>query len=57
MCARLQVEDEESGIAFGYIHKDLRLASKECERPREAELKNLLRAKKLILILRLGAEA
>lgn len=52
MCMRCgQFEDDESGIAFGYIHKDLRLASTEVDRLRGENLKNLLDAKKLILIL------
>jgi len=52
MCMRCgKVEDDESGIALGYIHKDLRLAGKEIDRLRGADLKNLLHAKKLVLIL------
>ncbi|ONK69721.1 uncharacterized protein A4U43_C05F26030 [Asparagus officinalis] len=52
MCMRCgQIEEDESGVAFGYIHKDLRLNSKEIDRLRGVDLKNLLEAKKLILIL------
>ena len=52
MCMRCgQFEDDESGVAFGYIHKDLRLGSKEIDRLRGADLKKLNSAKKLILIL------
>lgn len=52
MCMRCgQIEEDESGVAFGYIHKDLRLGSKEIDRLRGADLNNLLRSKKLILIL------
>lgn len=52
MCMRCgQIEDDESGVAFGYIHKDLRLGSKEINRLQGADLKNLLQSKKLILIL------
>nr|XP_043613534.1 RNA polymerase II C-terminal domain phosphatase-like 4 [Erigeron canadensis] len=43
--------DNQSGIAFGYIHKDLRLANDEIARLRERDLKNLLRHKKLYLVL------
>ncbi|ONK63902.1 uncharacterized protein A4U43_C07F20100 [Asparagus officinalis] len=52
MCIRCgQLEDDDSGIAFSYIHKDLRLASKEINRLCGADLQNLKRAEKLILIL------
>lgn len=52
MCMRCgKIEEDESGVALSYIHKDLRLGSKEIDRLRGADLKNLLRAKKLILIL------
>ncbi|CBI21670.3 unnamed protein product, partial [Vitis vinifera] len=40
-----------SGVAFGYIHKDLRLGSDEIARLRDTDLKNLLRHKKLYLVL------
>ncbi|KAJ9554100.1 hypothetical protein OSB04_018145 [Centaurea solstitialis] len=43
--------DNESGVAFGYIHKDLRLANDEIARLRDRDLKNLLRHKKLYLVL------
>ncbi|XP_074562002.1 LOW QUALITY PROTEIN: RNA polymerase II C-terminal domain phosphatase-like 4 [Curcuma longa] len=52
LCIRCgQVEEDGSGVAFGYIHKDLRLGNVEIERLRGADLKNLLHKKKLILIL------
>ncbi|KAK9051102.1 hypothetical protein SSX86_027728 [Deinandra increscens subsp. villosa] len=43
--------DDQSGIAFGYIHKDLRLANDEIVRLRERDLKNLFSHKKLCLVL------
>ncbi|KAI3817169.1 hypothetical protein L1987_10958 [Smallanthus sonchifolius] len=43
--------DNQSGVAFGYIHKDLRLANDEIARLRDRDLKNLLRHKKLYLVL------
>nr|XP_043633050.1 RNA polymerase II C-terminal domain phosphatase-like 4 [Erigeron canadensis] len=43
--------ENQSGVAFGYIHKDLRLANDEIARLRERDLKNLLRHKKLYLVL------
>lgn len=49
-CGQLEEEDG-SAVAFGYIHKDLRLGSREIDRLRGADLKNLLREKKLVLIL------
>lgn len=52
MCIRCgQKVEDESGVAFGYIHKNLRLADDEVARLREKDLKNLLRHKKLILVL------
>ncbi|KAG0493344.1 hypothetical protein HPP92_004338 [Vanilla planifolia] len=53
MCVRCAEpeEENESAVAFGYIHKGLKLGSREIDRLREADLKNLLREKKLILIL------
>ncbi|KAG0491359.1 hypothetical protein HPP92_004757 [Vanilla planifolia] len=53
MCVRCAEpeEENESALAFGYIHKGLKLGSREIDRLREADLKNLLREKKLILIL------
>ncbi|XP_074562651.1 RNA polymerase II C-terminal domain phosphatase-like 4 [Curcuma longa] len=52
LCIRCgQIEEDGSGVAFGYIHKDLRLGNVEIERLRGADLKNLLHKKKLILIL------
>ncbi|XP_011078409.1 RNA polymerase II C-terminal domain phosphatase-like 4 [Sesamum indicum] len=52
MCMRCgQKMDDESGVAFGYIHKNLRLADDEIARLRDKDLKNLLRHKKLCLVL------
>ncbi|KAK6151454.1 hypothetical protein DH2020_014089 [Rehmannia glutinosa] len=52
MCMRCGQEmDDEFGVAFGYIHKKLRLASDEISRLRDKDLKNLLRDRKLYLIL------
>ncbi|XP_042484769.1 RNA polymerase II C-terminal domain phosphatase-like 4 [Macadamia integrifolia] len=52
MCIRCgQQEDDETAMAFGYVHKDLRLGTEEIDRLRGLDLKNLLRDKKLILVL------
>ncbi|XP_009776171.1 RNA polymerase II C-terminal domain phosphatase-like 4 [Nicotiana sylvestris] len=52
MCIRCgQKVENESGVAFGYIHKNLRLADDEIARLRDKDLKNLLRHKKLYLVL------
>ncbi|GAB4847669.1 hypothetical protein Ancab_026731 [Ancistrocladus abbreviatus] len=52
ICIRCgKIVDDNSGIAFRYIHKDLRLASDEIIRLRNADVKNLLNNKKLILVL------
>ncbi|XP_060171792.1 RNA polymerase II C-terminal domain phosphatase-like 4 [Lycium barbarum] len=52
MCIRCgQKVEDESGVAFGYIHKNLRLGDDEIARLRDKDLKNLLRHKKLILVL------
>ncbi|CAH9088280.1 unnamed protein product [Cuscuta europaea] len=52
MCIRCgQFMDNESGVSFGYIHKNLRLTSDEVARLREKDLKNLLQHKKLYLVL------
>ncbi|CAA3025440.1 RNA polymerase II C-terminal domain phosphatase-like 4 [Olea europaea subsp. europaea] len=55
MCIRCgQIIDDESGVsrvAFGYIHKNLRLANDEVARLRDKDFKNLLRHKKLYLVL------
>ncbi|GAV83120.1 NIF domain-containing protein/PTCB-BRCT domain-containing protein [Cephalotus follicularis] len=42
---------EESGVTFGYIHKGLRLGNDEILRLRTTDMKNLLRHKKLYLVL------
>ncbi|KAL8157077.1 RNA polymerase II C-terminal domain phosphatase-like 4 isoform X1 [Apium graveolens] len=53
MCIRCgqKTEEGQSGVAFGYIHKDLRLANDEIARLRNNDLKNLFRHKKLNLVL------
>ncbi|XP_017225547.1 RNA polymerase II C-terminal domain phosphatase-like 4 [Daucus carota subsp. sativus] len=53
MCIRCgqKTDGEQSGVAFGYIHKDLRLANDEIARLRNNDLKNLFRHKKLNLVL------
>lgn len=52
MCVRCGMQkDDETGVAFGYIHKDLKLGSEEISRLRGADLKNLLRSRKLCLVL------
>ncbi|KAI7738808.1 hypothetical protein M8C21_006255 [Ambrosia artemisiifolia] len=43
--------DSQSGVAFGYIHKDLRLANDEIVRLRDRDLKSLFSHKKLCLVL------
>ncbi|XVE71912.1 hypothetical protein DITRI_Ditri10aG0189200 [Diplodiscus trichospermus] len=43
--------DNESGVTFGYIHKGLRLGNDEIVRLRSTDMKNLLRQKKLYLVL------
>ncbi|KAK3041809.1 hypothetical protein RJ639_000325 [Escallonia herrerae] len=52
LCIRCgQKVDDQSGVAFGYIHKDLRLGNDEVARIRKRDFKNLLRQKKLYLVL------
>ncbi|KAL3824623.1 hypothetical protein ACJIZ3_020652 [Penstemon smallii] len=52
MCMRCgQKMDDESGVAFGYIHKNLRLANDEIARVRDKDLKKLLGQRKLYLVL------
>lgn len=51
ICGKPQDEEDVSGVAFGYIHKGLRLGTSEIDRLRGADLKNLLRERKLVLIL------
>ncbi|KAL3518133.1 hypothetical protein ACH5RR_020722 [Cinchona calisaya] len=52
LCIRCGLKmDDESGVAFSYIHKNLRLANDEIARLRDKDLKNLLRHKKLYLVL------
>ncbi|CAN1809623.1 RNA polymerase II C-terminal domain phosphatase-like 4 [Linum perenne] len=43
--------EEESGVTFKYIHKELWLGNDEVERLRDIDTKSLLRHKKLYLIL------
>uniref|UniRef100_A0A0D9V8E3 RNA polymerase II C-terminal domain phosphatase-like n=2 Tax=Leersia perrieri TaxID=77586 RepID=A0A0D9V8E3_9ORYZ len=50
-CGKRQDEEDVPGVAFGYIHKGLRLGASEIDRIRGADLKNLLRERKLVLIL------
>ncbi|KAL6865305.1 hypothetical protein ACP4OV_016456 [Aristida adscensionis] len=50
-CGKPQAEEDVSGVAFGYIHKGLRLGASEIDRLRGSDLKNLLRERKLVLIL------
>uniref|UniRef100_A0A0D9ZYQ2 RNA polymerase II C-terminal domain phosphatase-like n=1 Tax=Oryza glumipatula TaxID=40148 RepID=A0A0D9ZYQ2_9ORYZ len=50
-CGKRQDEEDVPGVAFGYIHKGLRLGTTEIDRLRGADLKNLLRERKLVLIL------
>ncbi|KAK3030423.1 hypothetical protein RJ639_037552, partial [Escallonia herrerae] len=52
LCIRCgQKVDDQSGVAFGYIHKDLRLGNHEVARIRKRDFKNLLSQKKLYLVL------
>ncbi|XP_077233959.1 RNA polymerase II C-terminal domain phosphatase-like 4 isoform X2 [Tasmannia lanceolata] len=52
MCIRCgQQNDDDSGVAFGYIHKDLKLGSEEIARLRGVDLKTLLCHRKLYLVL------
>ncbi|GAB4852999.1 RNA polymerase II C-terminal domain phosphatase-like 4 [Ancistrocladus abbreviatus] len=52
MCIRCgKIMDDGAGVAFGYIHKDLRLASDEITRLRNADVNSLVNHKKLILVL------
>ncbi|KAJ4840968.1 hypothetical protein Tsubulata_018162 [Turnera subulata] len=52
MCIRCgQRVAEESGVTFGYIHRGLRLGNDEIVRLRNTDMKNLLRHKKLYLVL------
>ncbi|KAL6984904.1 protein-serine,threonine phosphatase [Sarracenia purpurea var. burkii] len=46
-----QAIDDETAVRFGYIHKDLKLGNDEIARLRNRDLKNLLRHKKLYLVL------
>ncbi|KAF7806521.1 RNA polymerase II C-terminal domain phosphatase-like 4 isoform X2 [Senna tora] len=52
MCIRCgQKVDGESGVTFGYIHKELRLHNEEISRLRSSDMKNLFSRKKLYLVL------
>ncbi|CAL0320138.1 unnamed protein product [Lupinus luteus] len=52
MCIRCgQKLDGESGVTLSYIHKDLRLHDQEISRLRSTDMKDLLRHKKLNLVL------
>ncbi|KAM7490376.1 hypothetical protein LguiA_033297 [Lonicera macranthoides] len=46
-----QKVDAQSGVAFGYIHKDLRLGSGEIARLCDKDLKHLISRSKLYLVL------
>uniref|UniRef100_A0ACD5UAA9 Uncharacterized protein n=1 Tax=Avena sativa TaxID=4498 RepID=A0ACD5UAA9_AVESA len=50
-CGKRQDEEDVPGVAFGYVHKGLRLGTSEMDRLRGSDMKNLLRERKLILIL------
>ncbi|CAD6272238.1 unnamed protein product [Miscanthus lutarioriparius] len=50
-CGNPQDEEDVSGVALDYIHKGLKLGTSEIDRLRCADLKNLLRERKLVLIL------
>ncbi|CAN6349629.1 unnamed protein product [Urochloa humidicola] len=50
-CGKTQDEEDVSGVAFDYIYKGLRLSTSEIDRLRGIDLKNLLRERKLVLIL------
>uniref|UniRef100_A0ACD5U3K3 Uncharacterized protein n=1 Tax=Avena sativa TaxID=4498 RepID=A0ACD5U3K3_AVESA len=50
-CGKDQDEEDVPGVAFGYIHKGLSLDTSEMDRLRGSEVKNLLRKRKLVLIL------
>ncbi|KAL5203013.1 hypothetical protein ABZP36_013965 [Zizania latifolia] len=50
-CGKRQDEEDVPGVPFGYIHEGLRLGTSEIDRLRGAVLKNLLRERKLVLIL------
>ncbi|XVF60619.1 hypothetical protein PTKIN_Ptkin08bG0062600 [Pterospermum kingtungense] len=43
--------DDDFGVTFGYIHKGLRLGNDEIVRLRSTDMENLLRHKKLYLVL------
>ncbi|VFQ69584.1 unnamed protein product [Cuscuta campestris] len=45
------MEDDDSGVSFGYMGKKLRLAVDEVARLREKDSKNLMQCKKLCLVL------
>uniref|UniRef100_A0A803LLB5 RNA polymerase II C-terminal domain phosphatase-like n=1 Tax=Chenopodium quinoa TaxID=63459 RepID=A0A803LLB5_CHEQI len=50
-CGKLVGDGYGDSIPFRYIHKDLRLGSREISRLRNAEAGNVLRQKKLFLVL------
>lgn len=50
-CGKRQDEEDVPGVAFGYIHKGLRLGTSEIDRLRGSNVKSLLRERKLVLIL------
>uniref|UniRef100_A0A2C9VFY3 RNA polymerase II C-terminal domain phosphatase-like n=1 Tax=Manihot esculenta TaxID=3983 RepID=A0A2C9VFY3_MANES len=50
LCGQM-LNEETGGVTFGYIHKGLRLGNDEIVRLRRTDMKNLLRQKKLYLVL------
>ncbi|KAM3410252.1 hypothetical protein ACQJBY_002455 [Aegilops geniculata] len=50
-CGKNQDEEDFTGVPFGYISEGLRLSTSEMDRLSGSEVKNLLRERKLVLIL------
>ncbi|VAH18809.1 unnamed protein product [Triticum turgidum subsp. durum] len=50
-CGKNQDEEDFTGVPFGYISEGLRLSTLEMDRLSGSEVKNLLRERKLVLIL------
>ncbi|KAM3403840.1 hypothetical protein ACQJBY_007130 [Aegilops geniculata] len=51
ICGKNQDEEDFTGVPFGYISEGLRLSTSEMDRLSGSEVKNLLRERKLVLIL------
>uniref|UniRef100_A0A452Z135 RNA polymerase II C-terminal domain phosphatase-like n=2 Tax=Aegilops tauschii subsp. strangulata TaxID=200361 RepID=A0A452Z135_AEGTS len=51
ICGKNQDEEDFTGVPFGYIAEGLRLSNSEMDRLSGSEVKNLLRERKLVLIL------